>query len=61
MNLLTLIIVLVVVGVALYLINGYIPMDPRIKKLLNIVAIIFIIFWLVKAFGVWDYLSRISL
>lgn len=44
--LITIIVVLLVVGVALYLINNYIPMDPKIKQLLNVVVVIVIVIWL---------------
>jgi cation transporter-like permease len=44
--LITLIVVLIVVGVVLYLINNYLPMDPKIKQILNIVVVIFVILWL---------------
>lgn len=51
MSILTLIIVLVVVGVALWLINAYIPMEPTIKRILNIVVIIVLVIWILKATG----------
>ena len=47
-----LIIVLVIVGVLLWLVNNYIPMDANIKKILNIVVIIVVILWLLRVFGV---------
>ena len=50
---LNIIIVLVIVGVILYLINRYIPMDGKVKSILNIVVIICLIIWLLKAFGIW--------
>ena len=51
-SLVSLVIVLVVVGVILYLINNYIPMDNKIKKILNAVVIIVVILWLLQAFGI---------
>jgi len=60
MNLLTIIILLVVVGVVLYLINRFIPMDAKIKTILNWVVVIILIVFLLKAFGVWTYLGRVS-
>ena len=51
MPLLTILIVLIVVGLVLYLINNYIPMDAKIKSILNIVVVICVIIWLLKAFG----------
>ena len=52
MPLIQLILVLVIVGVLLWLVNNYIPMDPNIKKILNIVVIIVVILWLLRVFGV---------
>jgi hypothetical protein len=50
--LINIIIVLIVVGVLLWLINNYIPMDGKIKSILNAVVVIVVILWLLKAFGV---------
>ena len=61
MPLLTILIVLIVVGVVLWLINTYIPMDRKIKSILNIVVVIVVIFWLLKAFGVLDNLKSIRI
>lgn len=49
--LVSLIITLVVVGVILYLINNYLPMDGKIKSILNIVVVISVILWLLRSFG----------
>jgi len=57
MPLINLIITLVVVGVLLWLINAYIPMQPTIKKILNVVVIIVVILWLLSAFGVIGSMS----
>lgn len=57
MSVLTIVIVLVVAGVLLWAINAYIPMDAKIKNLLNIVVIIILVIWLLKAFGVFGYLA----
>jgi len=43
---------LIVVGLIPYLINNYIPMDAKIKKILNAFVIIVVILWLLQAFGV---------
>jgi hypothetical protein len=61
MPLLTILIVLVVVGIALWLINTYIPMDRKIKNILNIVVVIVVIIWLLKAFGLFDSLKSIKI
>jgi hypothetical protein len=57
MPLLTVLIVLVVVGVVLWLVNTYIPMDRKIKNILNVVVVIVVIIWLLKAFGLWTSLK----
>jgi len=57
MPLINLIIILVVVGVILWLINNYIPMDGKIKSILNIVVVIVVIIWLLSVFGVIGSLS----
>jgi hypothetical protein len=44
--LIEIIIVLVVVGLALWLINNYVPMDPKIKQILNVVVVILVVLWL---------------
>ena len=54
MGLLELIIVLVVVGVALYLIETYIPMAPPIKTVLRVIVIIVLAVWLLRVFGIGD-------
>jgi len=50
MSIIGLIITLVVIGVILWLINTYIPMDPKIKTILNVVVIILLILWLLSLF-----------
>ena len=52
MPLLHLILVLIVVGILLWLVNTYIPMDPKIKSILNAVVVICVIIWLLQVFGV---------
>lgn len=61
MSLLTILVVLVVVGLLLYLVNNYIPMDAKIKQILNIVAVIGVILWLLKAIGAFTYLRGIHI
>lgn len=50
MDLISLIIVLIVIGVILYLVNTYIPMDEKVKTILNIVVLIVLVLWLLKLF-----------
>ena len=59
MPLLHLLIVLIVVGVLLWLVNNYIPMDGKIKSILNVVVVIAVVLWLLQAFGVLSGLGDI--
>lgn len=52
--LITVVITLIVVGVILWLINRYIPMDGSIKSILNAVVVIGVIIWLLRVLGIWD-------
>ena len=61
MPILTVLIVLIVAGVILYLVNNYIPMDGKIKKILNVVVVLVLIVWLLKIFGVFTYLKDINI
>jgi len=61
MPILTILIVLIVIGLLLWLVNTYIPMDAKIKQILNIVAIIAVIIWLLKAFGILAYLGSATI
>jgi hypothetical protein len=61
MSLITLVIVLVVVGVVLWLINSYIPMQSTIKKILNAVVVIAVVLWLLSAFGVIGSLNTVRI
>ena len=60
MPLLTVLIILIVAGVLLWLVNNYIPMDRKIKTILNVVVVIVVIIWLLKLFGVFGYLGNIQ-
>jgi len=59
MPLTTIVITLIVAGVLLWLVNTYIPMDGKIKKILNIVVVVVVVFWLLNVFGVWGQLRNI--
>lgn len=61
MSLLNVLIVLVVAGFILWLVNTYIPMDRKIKNILNIVAVIIVAVWLLRAFGILDSLTSIRI
>jgi hypothetical protein len=48
MDLLSLVIILVVLGVALWLINVYVPMAPTIKTILNVVVGLIVFLWVLR-------------
>lgn len=50
MDLIQFVIVLIVVGVLLWLVNTYIPMDAKIKNILNIVVVIVVVLWVLSMF-----------
>jgi hypothetical protein len=54
MPLLNIVFILIVVGVLLWLINTYIPMDGKIKRILNIVVVIVVVLWLLNVFGLFS-------
>jgi hypothetical protein len=58
MPLIQLVVVLIVIGVLLWLVNNYIPMDRKIKKILNIVVVIAVVLWLLNMFGLFSSMSN---
>lgn len=60
MSLLTVIIAIVVVGILLWAINSFVPMEASIKKILNIVVILVLVLWLLKAFGVLGAMGAVK-
>ena len=59
MPLLTIVIVLIVVGVLLWLVNSYVPMDKKIKIILNAVVVIGVVVWLLKESGLLSSIKAI--
>lgn len=59
MPLINLVITLIVVGVLLWAVNTYIPMDSKIKGILNVIVVLAVVIWLLQAFGVLGSLSGI--
>lgn len=60
MTLVSLILVLIVVGVLLWLINSYIPMDAKIKNILNVVVVICVVLWLLQVFGLLGHMNMVT-
>ena len=61
MPLLQILLVLIVVGVLLWLVNRFIPMQGTIKAILNAIVIIAVVLWLLNVFGLFHSLSRIHI
>ena len=61
MPLLNIVVVLIIVGVALSLINRYIPMASSIKTILNVVVVAVICVWVLQAMGLWGDVSGFRL
>ena len=61
MPLLQIVMVLIVVGVLLWLVNRFIPMQGTIKSILNAVVVIAVVLWLLNIFGLFHSLSRIHI
>jgi type IV secretory pathway TrbL component len=55
MSLISLAVTLIVIGVLLWLVNTYIPMDGKIKKILNVVVVVCVVMWLLFAFGILNH------
>jgi len=53
MPLLNLVFVLIVVGVALWLVNRYVPMASSIKTILNVVVVVSVGVFVLKSTGLW--------
>jgi hypothetical protein len=61
MSLITIVVVLVVVGIVLWLINAYIPMQSTIKSILNAVVIIVVVIWLLQVFGILGSIGNVRI
>lgn len=59
MPLIQIVMVLIVVGVLLWLINRFIPMQGTIKSILNGVVVIAVVLWLLNVFGLFSSFARI--
>lgn len=59
MSLLTLVLTLIVVGILLWAVNAYLPMDQKIKNILNVVVVICVVMWVLSAFGLFHHLDSV--
>jgi hypothetical protein len=57
MSIISVVVVLCVVGVLLWFLNRYLPMQPPFKAIVNAVVVIAVVLWLLSAFGVWGAIS----
>lgn len=60
MPLFPVVITLIVVGVLLYLMNAYIPMDPKINRIINALVIVVVVLWVLQVFGIFSYMSTVT-
>jgi predicted membrane protein len=58
MPLVNLVLALIVVGVALWLINRFIPMASSIKTILNVVVVVAVGIWVLQSVGLWGEVTR---
>ena len=61
MPLIQLVEVLIVVGVLLWLVNRYIPMQGTIKSILNAVVVIVVVLWILNVSGLFHSVSNIRI
>ena len=61
MLLILLVEVLIVVGVVLWLINRFIPMQRTIKSILNAVVVIAVVLWILNITGLFHSVSNIHI
>lgn len=61
MSIITLILILIIVGVAMYLVNSVIPMDPKVKTILNVVVVLVLLLWVLDAFVDLGSVGRIQI
>ena len=60
MSLIQLVIILIVIGVLLWLVTTYIPMDKTIKKIITAVVVIAVVLWLLQIFGILGMISSVT-
>ena len=61
MTLVHLVVILLVIGVLLWLVTTYVPIEPTIKRILVAVVVIAVVLWLLQAFGVLGSLNAVHL
>ncbi len=61
MDLVQFVVILSVVGLLLWMVNNFIPMDRKIKQILNVVVVFAVVLWVGNLFGVFDSLRGIHI
>jgi hypothetical protein len=54
------VVVLIVVGFAMYAVNYHVPLEPKIKQILNGVVTMAVVIWVLQVFGFWGFLVAIT-
>ena len=61
MPLMNLVVVLIIVGLALWMINSFIPMASGIKTIVNVVVVLAVGIWVLRAVGLWGQVTSFRL
>ncbi|HTA72231.1 MAG TPA: Thivi_2564 family membrane protein [Bryobacteraceae bacterium] len=61
MPLMNLVVVLIIVGLALWMINSFIPMASGIKTIVNVVVVVAVGIWVLRAVGLWGQMTSFRL
>lgn len=61
MDLVQFVIIIIVVGVLLWIVNNFIPMDRKIKQILNIVVVVGLVLWIANLFGLFNSLHGLRI
>jgi hypothetical protein len=61
MSLIGIVVTLIVVGVLLWLVNNYVPMDGKIRTIINAVVVVVTVIWLLQAFGLIGSISGVRI
>lgn len=51
MDLISLLVVLVVLGLVWWLVTTYVPMPPAVKTVITVIAVLILCIWLLQSFG----------
>jgi hypothetical protein len=61
MPLLQVVVTLIAVGIVLWLVNRFIPMQSTIKSILNGVVVIAVVLWIANLYDLFNSLSRVHI